>query len=608
MAIETIEEQGLDKKQEEITEEPLFEGVANTGEREFTPELPSAEPARSLRGQIENLTQLEDNLMENDHADMAMAVGAHLRTLKDQFEKGPGRQEEIERLKAEIESLNKTVQKSEAMELYGQRFGFNKDETYAFLENKIKENEEKIRALESGQAVALAPGIEVEHEAAPEVAGGDNQPPEVRVGRTPAEMPEDMSKLPLRDQPLKFRFLEEEGNQKIETAKQADQRNEQQPEAPRTETQTQTPHRESIQEAQARLWDKKANSFTEEYREKKEHADRTGGKWGWVKERLKGSIFGINDFIQGGRFSRAKGKAGKEISAQAVTLEKTEHLSLEDALKEAEEMKTMQQQAKKAEMSKEDYDKFSKAVTARKEQVNNAVIKSVTHDAMAKIEKRLEKYRNMHGVKVAQLEKNKLAFRDQLITELMHLQDGRKEIDRKAFEKIVKQSFDPNYWQRYVWGGAMLALEASGAVLVAKTATGLWAGGAAAKGGVTVNASGVTVAPGTHGVTLLPNMGNLKTAAMGAKHAAAGMNPATQGMNKSIWYTAKSVLEQHGVAHASNSQIMQLSHQIAADNHIGVSAWKLVGHPMDTAMAQGYPLKFTKAAVGIVNKIAAVAH
>jgi len=64
---------------------------------------------------------------------------------------GGERNFEIARLKAEIDELNKVVQKSEAMSRFGHEHGFNKDETYAFIERRIKENEDRIHELEGGR-------------------------------------------------------------------------------------------------------------------------------------------------------------------------------------------------------------------------------------------------------------------------------------------------------------------------------------------------------------------------------------------------------------------------------------------------------------------------
>lgn len=52
------------------------------------------------------------------------------------------------RFRAEIEELNRIVQKSEGMERFGKEHGFNRDETYKFIEDKILENEKMIREKE----------------------------------------------------------------------------------------------------------------------------------------------------------------------------------------------------------------------------------------------------------------------------------------------------------------------------------------------------------------------------------------------------------------------------------------------------------------------------
>ena len=50
-------------------------------------------------------------------------------------------------MKKRIAELNEDVQKSQVMDKYGKEHGFNKDETYAWVEQQIKEAEDKIHGL-----------------------------------------------------------------------------------------------------------------------------------------------------------------------------------------------------------------------------------------------------------------------------------------------------------------------------------------------------------------------------------------------------------------------------------------------------------------------------
>jgi len=69
--------------------------------------------------------------------------------------------EEIRSLRAEIDEMNRIVQKGEAMQRFGKEYGFNKEETYNYIEGKVRENEERIRKLEQPAGVQTGERKEV---------------------------------------------------------------------------------------------------------------------------------------------------------------------------------------------------------------------------------------------------------------------------------------------------------------------------------------------------------------------------------------------------------------------------------------------------------------
>lgn len=71
----------------------------------------------------------------------------------------------IDDLKEEIEIINSVISRSEVMTEYGHLFGFDKDATYKFLEDKVLSLEDQIHTLEQAQKeVNVGDGIETDDE------------------------------------------------------------------------------------------------------------------------------------------------------------------------------------------------------------------------------------------------------------------------------------------------------------------------------------------------------------------------------------------------------------------------------------------------------------
>ena len=408
---------------------------------------------------------------------------------------GGERNFEIARLKAEIEELNRTVQMSEAMSRFGHDHGFNKDETYAYIEKKVLENEERIRQLEGG-------GQEETPEPTPEPTPVPPVPEPVPVPPVPEPLPKEV--------PSRVREILEKDKEKKD-------------------------------------W------------------------WGWIKERAKGvATFGFWEFHQAERFRSNKKEVSKKINIFAERIRKTENLSLEDALAEAEMMQMITEGRGLDNPESENYQEFSEIVTGHKVAENNKRIEVIIAGASKELGDRLAKYRDESGKVIVKDEAIMSKFQEGLRESLLRLQSGRVKSDVKRYNDIITSRLDPNYWRRYVYGTLEMALMALGFnVVVSKIAASKWWLGKKVIDGVPI-----------------PPMSEV----------ASEVVPGEMGMENTIWNTAKGWLQQNGIPNPTDSEIMNVSKQVASDTGIGVKVWDIPGEPLDTNMQQGFLLKFGGAA------------
>ncbi len=512
---------------------------------------------------------------------------------------------EIAKLKAEIGELNKTVQQSAGMEKFGAEHGFSKDETYAFVEKKVLENEQRIRELEGNKGFLAA-----EKKA---------QERKDEINRLKAEI-YDLNKLTqesgamerfgaehgfnkdktyqsvekqVLDNEAKIRELEGANAPKKEVAPKEDgaQASEGVPDAgpedekkePATETippnTPATPETAPLTSPEDRYnrplspADKEhlLRSFSQENSEKKE------GKnwWGWIKERAKGlATFGFWEFHQAERFRSNKKEVAGEIAEQAEKIRKTENLSLEDALEEAQIMRMMAQGANVEKMEAADYERYSQIVSGHKIEENNKHIEATVAKASADLKKRLVKYRDEFGKVVTNDEAVMANFESGLRTSLLEQQNGQKLSDAKEFNKVITERLDPKYWKRYVYGALETLLAAGGLQLAVNglSMPNWWLGKKTVDTTMDVVGGGN---PGPENTFIGPQLPE-----------------GDESMHNTIWRTSKEWLAKHGVPNPTDKEVMDLSKQVAVDNDIGVKEWGIAGNPLDTGMEQGHILKF----------------
>ncbi len=459
---------------------------------------------------------------------------------------------EIARLKAEIKELNGVVQKSETMSRFGNEHGFDKDETYAFVENRVLENEKRIRELEENKNL-----LELEAKKAERYN---------EIASLKAEI-DELNKIVQKSEAMQ-RFGQEHGFNKEETYRFIEERileNERKIRELEGSNDEGVKETETVEESKEEvsiipLPQEAEKALVESY----ENARGKKSWWGWVKERVKGvATFGFWEFHQAERFRRNKKKTSKEIAEAGESIGKTENLSLEDALEEAEMMRVMAEGTDVANPESADYENYSRIISGHKIEENNKRIDAIVADSSATLQDRMAKYKDEFGKVVSADERIMAGFEATLRNSLLELQNGQKESDAKEFNKIIKDRLDPHYWRRYVYGALETVLGIWGAkVMITKIAASEWWFGK-------------------------------KAVDIGME---AGQGTAEQSdqipMHDHIWGTAKEWLKQHGISNPTNKEVMDLSKQIATDNNIGVKEWGIPGNPLDTHMQQGHLLKF----------------
>ncbi len=331
----------------------------------------------------------------------------------------------------------------------------------------------------------------------------------------------------------------------------------------------------SLKESAKEKWDgAKAKLLGEEFAGAREKAKNT---WGFLKERLKGvATFGFWEFHQAEKFRAATRDIGKDVNAQARLIEEEEMLSKEEALKEAEEMRTAFEGIDR-DPSAQEYEMMSRGISGEKMVYNERAVENIIQDATKSLEERLEKRSLLQGYRSADVGKKVLTpekialLQERMRHQLNGMRNGQVRGDFKQYAQLMRRNLDPGWWKRYIYGGVEVALD--GLALHLVTAPGA--------------AEAVPAHAGT-GTKLLPPPAEL-----------------VEPMHRTIWQTTAEFLKAHGVANPTNAQIMEGSKLVAQGNHIGVNVWNIPGNPLDVHMRAAYLLKM-KPLVDGLTRIAAM--
>ena len=500
--------------------------------------------------------------------------------------------EEIGKLKKRIAELNKDFQGNKVMDKYGKDHGFNKDETYAWMEQQVKEAEDKIRELEGGgkkaeqrekdkknaeKEAAIDDAIQFlrdngEDGAADKLQGALDKNLEGLSELAEITDPREMIDQRIQPGPGGGEEMTGEKPKPVEVGEE-----EEEPVIPPVPPVIPPvppvipPIPPVIPPIPKPVPEIPTQRVPEVFKKPYETEKKKGGVWGWIKERLKGfATMGFWEFHQAERFRSQTKKESKGLAEEAKSIQQLENLDYETAYAEAAKIREMAEAG--GERSRDDYEKFSRIITQEKMDANTKEIERIMRESTLSLEERLKKYKNESGGSVINAV-NMEAYQAGLREELLKLQRGFYRapgeageieerpiaIDDKLLKKIIRENLDPKYWHRYVYGGIEMATDA--ALLY-------WGAGAlAAKyGGAEITKAGV---PAVIKEKIAETIYTMKK-------------------GDTLWAIAKANLMQAGVANPTPAQIMAGAKTLATANHVGVNIWGLAGSPLDKVMPVGF--------------------
>ena len=291
-------------------------------------------------------------------------------------------------------------------------------------------------------------------------------------------------------------------------------------------------------------------------------AEKKRKSWkGWLWERAKGmGTVGYWEFHQAENFRGGTKKAGQRANLLAEQIQKERNLSLEDALAEAEQIKTsLGGQEGLDDATSKKINKISNEITARKIVENDAKVGDIIVNTIAQLEDKLKKYKGVSGQDVLTEDaKNKIAT--ELQGRLNGLRGAYIEADAKELTKMMRENLEPDWWKRYVYGGLELALATTavyfGTQYLASKFAAAKIGGAGAKGAGEV------------------------------------------ALKDTIWAEAKRQLVTNGVPNPTDAQIQQIATKFCEDSGVkvmegGKLLWSKTagGTAIDTVLSKGFIVK-----------------
>lgn len=293
--------------------------------------------------------------------------------------------------------------------------------------------------------------------------------------------------------------------------------------------------------------------------------------WGFMKERLKGfATFGLWEIKQAEVMRRGTKSTEETIKEMAEQIKEEEHLSMEEALSEAAEIRSVTEGLLDEDVTAGDYEFVSQVITKEKREQNNKIEDEIIEHVAEELEDKLELdpiiqgYRSAHGGEKVLTDENMVALKAELKAELKKLRNGQIRKDLVGYKELMRKNLDPKWWARYVYGPMEAVLMALGVKFV-----------------ITKLAAEKTVGAGK------------AIAGQATEHTA--QEAMEVGLKDTVWGEAKRQLVSHGVLNPSNAQIQQVATKIATDSAVNVPPWSLPGQVLHTQMQAGYPLKIANA-------------
>ena len=196
--------------------------------------------------------------------------------------------------------------------------------------------------------------------------------------------------------------------------------------------------------------------------------DKTKNSWSWLKERGKGvASFGLWEFYQAEKLRKKTKETSVNVQALSTLIQGEMNLNPDEAEEEAWETMNALKYAGIETSSAPEFLEASKYITLRKAKENEEEIGYIVKTAREELREKLgigkgafKEYRKESGQKLSPEDEKR--FEDALRLELnkVRIRQGAKDV--AGFAKLMRQNLDERWKWRYVWGGAEMALWATG--------------------------------------------------------------------------------------------------------------------------------------------------
>lgn len=362
-----------------------------------------------------------------------------------------------------------------------------------------------------------------------------------------------------------------------------------------------------------------AMAATEAFAEETQRPDRKdwwgsfkekGSRWGkWLLERAKGlGTFGYWEVHQAEKVRVAGRDIQKDIVAGGIKQE-SGRLTHEDAWSEAEQINNFKAEiTANGEMtelasSRGFYEMMSEGISKEKKEANQKLEDELVAKALATIKEKTASYRTYSGEKLDLPEAKLKQIEDKLRSGIGALRTSQLKADEIKFNKIVRESLDTKWYKRYVAGGIEAAIGFTGLYWVTMPNGPLssWFFGKGTVGATKEAARQVLHSTTSEGVSsVIP--GPTDTALHNQwANLIPGESDPTRPLTSNLWNMAKQMFADKGIPNPTDSQIMEVTKQLATDNATAVEKWGLAGKVLDTKMPVGMVIRVAGAAARIAK-------
>lgn len=365
-----------------------------------------------------------------------------------------------------------------------------------------------------------------------------------------------------------------------------------------------------------------AEAMKASYEEAKQ--EQPASRWNWVKERLKGvgslGWYDLSGAMEVWWRSRQAGKAiDKNMSRLLPEMVGGRTIDATFGDNEAIIQDLNSIKINKGLTDKEVFEKYLIEVTnnvvSEKIASNEKLERKILDESIGKLRDKLGKSRSYRGESL-ETKINELEQELQERIAVARLRTVEKNI--VAYDKLIRDKLDREWWKRLVAGGIELGLAASATAILSKgigmTKGGIVATKAVGRGATgswsllaELSQSGKTVAevaesglPESAEISesYNPTSSHAQLNLPGeSSEAISSLSPEKQEelapLKKNLWHTVRGFLKLHGVENPTDAQVLEAAKLAAQENNITVKEWGVEGGKLDTKLRSGMPINLS---------------